>query len=180
MDTGFGVRITLHTDRLTRPLAGTGIGGGSLSTHGQAAQVSNTTIALDTLKTLQVQTDFTAKVTFDDILAFLDRMNDLGELLFVQVLGADAGIDACALKNDFSIGGTNAVNVTKGDLDSFLARNFNTNNTCHKKSVLGLALTLFVPGIGANHSNNTFAANNFTIFAKLFNRCANFHILKLR
>jgi hypothetical protein len=32
-----------------------------------------------------------------------------------------------------------------------------------------LALTLFVPGVGADDTDDTFAANNFAIFAKLLN-----------
>jgi hypothetical protein len=39
-----------------------------------------------------------------------------------------------------------------------------------------LALALLVPGIGANDANDAFAADNLTIFAKLFYGCANFHI----
>ena len=40
-----------------------------------------------------------------------------------------------------------------------------------------LALALLVARVGANDTDNAFATNNFAIFAKLFNRCANFHIL---
>jgi hypothetical protein len=39
-----------------------------------------------------------------------------------------------------------------------------------------LTLTLFVTGIGADHTNDALAPDNFAIFAKLFNGCANFHI----
>jgi hypothetical protein len=40
-----------------------------------------------------------------------------------------------------------------------------------------LALTLFVPRIGADDTNDTFAAHDFAILAKLLNGRANFHIL---
>jgi len=41
-----------------------------------------------------------------------------------------------------------------------------------------LALTLLVTRLsGADHSNNTFATNNCTIAANLFNRSSNFHFL---
>jgi hypothetical protein len=39
-----------------------------------------------------------------------------------------------------------------------------------------LALTLLVAGVGADHTDNAFAANNFAILAKLLNGRANFHI----
>lgn len=34
---------------------------------------------------------------------------------------------------------------------------------------LGLALALFVPGVGANDTDDAFATDDFAIFAKLFN-----------
>jgi hypothetical protein len=40
-----------------------------------------------------------------------------------------------------------------------------------------LALALLVTGIGADHTNDAFAFDDFAVFAKLFNRCANFHII---
>jgi len=33
-----------------------------------------------------------------------------------------------------------------------------------------------VPRVGTNHPDDPFAANDFAIFAKLLDRCANFHI----
>jgi hypothetical protein len=39
----------------------------------------------------------------------------------------------------------------------------------------GLALPLLVTRVGANHADDAFAANYFAVFAKLLNRCANFH-----
>jgi hypothetical protein len=40
----------------------------------------------------------------------------------------------------------------------------------------GSALALLVAGVGTDDAYDAFAANNFAIFAKFFNRCANFHI----
>jgi hypothetical protein len=93
VNAGLGVGIALHTDRAARSLAGAGVSLGALSAHGQSAQMANATIALDGLHALQVETNLTAKVTFDDILALLNRVNDLGKLGFRQVLGANARID---------------------------------------------------------------------------------------
>jgi len=48
--------------------------------------MADTAVALDTLQALEIHAQFAAQVAFDDILAFLDRVNDLGELLFGQSL----------------------------------------------------------------------------------------------
>lgn len=47
------------------------------------------------------------------------------------------------------------------------------------KACLLLALSLFVLGIAADHSNNTLAFDDFAFFANLFNGCANFHVFDL-
>jgi hypothetical protein len=38
------------------------------------------------------------------------------------------------------------------------------------------ALPLLVARVGTDHTNNTLAANNLAILAKLLNRCTDFHI----
>ena len=39
-----------------------------------------------------------------------------------------------------------------------------------------LALTLFVPGVTADHTYHTIAANNLAVTTHLFNGCTNFHL----
>lgn len=165
MDTGFGVGIALDTDSLARSLPGTGIGGGTLAAHRQSAEMADSTIALDALESLEVQAELASKIAFDHILSVLDRVNDLGKLLFVQVLGAKAGIDFSLFQNDVGVGRTNAINVAQGDIDALLTRNLNSNNTCHIKS---LTLPLFMAGIRANDTNDAFASDYFAMFAKSF------------
>ena len=126
MNTSFGVRVTLHADRFARTFAGTGVGLGALTADREATEVANAAVALDTLEALQVHTDFAAEIALDDVLAFLDGMHDLGQLSFAQILGADGAIDACTLQDLFGINGTDAVDVTKGDIDALLRRNVHT------------------------------------------------------
>src|SRR6516165_1895223 len=45
--------------------------------------------------------------------------------------------------------------------------------------LFGLPLALFVTGVGADHTNDALAPNNFAILAKLFHRCSDFHKFKL-
>ena len=164
MDASLGTGIALHTDRLARTFAGTGVGRGALATDGKTALVADATIALDTREALEIHAEFAAEIAFDDVLAVLDGVNDLGHLLFGQVLGADRGVDLGVGQNDVGIGRSDAVDVAERDINALFAGNFNSDNTCHKK----LALFLFVPGIRANHTDDALAFNNFAIFAKFF------------
>jgi len=61
-----------------------------------------------------------AEIALDDILAVLDGMNDLGELLLRQILGAHAGIDLGVGEDDLRVAGADPVNVTQGDVDPFV------------------------------------------------------------
>jgi len=54
-------------------------------------------------KRFQIHADLAAEIALDDILAVLDGMNDLGELLLRQILGAHAGIDLGVGEDDFAL-----------------------------------------------------------------------------
>jgi len=126
MDACFGVRVTLDADRLTRTFAGPGVRLGALTADGQAAKVTDATVALDTLEALQVHADFAAKIAFDHVFAVLDGMNDLRKLGFAQVLRADRAINACALQDLPGIHRAESVDITKRDIDALFRRNVHT------------------------------------------------------
>src|SRR5579862_4685960 len=93
MDTGLRVRIALHADCLARTFARAGVGLRALTAHRQAAHVANAAIALDALQPLEIHADFAAQIAFNDIFAILNRMDDLRELRFAEILRADARVD---------------------------------------------------------------------------------------
>ena len=62
-------------------------------------------IALDGLQALEVHADFAAQIAFNDILAFLDRVHDLGELLLVQILCANARVNLSAFEDRLRVDG---------------------------------------------------------------------------
>src|SRR6185312_1470760 len=126
VDASLRVRIALHTDRLARTFARAGVGLSALTAHRQAAHVAHATIALDALQALEVHADFAAKVTFDDILAILDGMNDLGKLGFAQVLRANLRIDIGLGQNLDRVRGTDAINIPQRNVDALIRRNFYT------------------------------------------------------
>ncbi len=93
MDAGFGSWTADHADSFAGALARAGIGLGALATHRQSPEMANAPVALNALEALQVHADLAAQIALDDILAILDGVDDLRELLFRQVLRADARID---------------------------------------------------------------------------------------
>jgi len=172
VNAGFGIGVALHPDGFARAFAGAGIGGGALASNGQAAQVTDAAVAFDALEAFEVQPQFAAQVTFNQIFAILDGMDDLGELLLIQIFGANASSDFGLLQNLERIGRTNAIDVTQSDINSLLARYFDSDDACHKSI---LSLPLFVAAVRANDANHAIALDDFAILAKFFYRCANFH-----
>src|SRR5580765_7018103 len=94
MNAGLRRGIAHDTDRLSRAFARTRVGLRSLSAHRQTPQVPDTAIAFDALEPFQIHADFPPQIAFDDVLAVLDGVDDLRELLLRQILGADSRINA--------------------------------------------------------------------------------------
>lgn len=179
MNSGLRVRIALHTDGLPRTFTRAGVGLSSLSPNGESAQVTNAAIAFDALKPLQVEADLTTQVALDHVLAILDGMNDLRQLLFGEIFGPNARVNPRTLQDLHRIGRTYPVNVPKRDVDPLVIWNVNSENSCHNLAFYRLTLPLLVPGIRADHSNHALAANYLTVLAEPLYRCSNFHIQKL-
>jgi hypothetical protein len=165
VDASLGAGIALNADCLTRSLARPSVGLRTLTANGQAAQVADATVAFDGLKALQIETEFASQISFDHIPAVLNGMHDQRELSFCQVFGPNRRINVGASQDVDRILGSNAVDIAKRNVDSLLARNFNTDDTCHS---LCLTLTLFVPSVAANDANDALAPHDFAVFAKFF------------
>jgi hypothetical protein len=131
MNTGLRSRAADDTDGLAGAFSRAGIRLGSLSANRQAAEVPDAPIALDALQALEVHTDFPAKIAFNDVLAILNGMHDLGQLLFAEIFGANGRVDIGLGQNDFRVAWANAVNVAQGDVDALIRRNFYTYDTSH-------------------------------------------------
>src|SRR5262245_25107887 len=105
MDTGLRGRVTDHTDGLSRALACASVCLSPLSANRQAAKVANAAVAFDALKALEVHADFAAKVAFDDVFAILNRMDDLGQLLFAQIFRANGRVNVGLSQYVFRVAG---------------------------------------------------------------------------
>ena len=126
--------------------------------------MAHTTVALDALQTLEGKSEFTAKIALDDIFPLLDCMHNLGQLLFVQVLRADARVDRGVSQDHLGVHRADSVNITERDIDSLLAWDVYTYNACHK--FFKLTLTLLVARVRTNDTNHTFATHHFAVFAQ--------------
>jgi hypothetical protein len=172
VNAGLGSWAAHDTDGLSRALARARIGLSSLAPHGQSPQVSDTSIALNALEALQIHSDLAAQVAFDYVLAILDRVNDLGELLLSQVLGPNARVNLGPGQDVDGVARADAVNIAQGNIDALVGGDFYTNDTGHKLElecwISGLALALLVPGVRANDTNHTLATDDLAILAELF------------
>ena len=99
-------------------------------------------------------------------------MDDLRQLLFVQVLGAEGRIDVGLGQDFLRIDRPDAVDVTQRDFDAFAGGNIDSQNAWHSWL---LTLTLFVARVGANDADDTFATHDLAMLAKPFDRRSNFH-----
>src|SRR5690606_37946151 len=91
-----GARLLAHCHgAFPRPLTGSRIGVGPLTTHRQAPPVPEPAIRADLHQTLDVERNFLPEVAFDPIL-FLDQFPDLVRFVVVEIphlaLGTDARI----------------------------------------------------------------------------------------
>src|SRR5208337_5588778 len=120
MDTGFGGRTADDTDRLARAFAGARVGLGALAADRQAAQMADAAIAFDALQPFEVHADLAAQIAFDDVFAILDGMNDLGKLLFGQVLGSNGRINLRLAQDYDRVAGADAVDITQGNVDALV------------------------------------------------------------
>lgn len=163
MDTGFRGGVAHDTNGLSRAFASTRIGLSALPTHGQAAQMADASIALDALKALEIHADFAAKIAFNNVLAILNGMHDLGELLFAQILCANGGVYIGLGQNVFRVAWADAVNVTQRDVDAFIRRNFYANDTSHIKTVLRVLVKNVLVQFGQRFSPGVVCAAHSSI-----------------
>jgi hypothetical protein len=131
MNTGLGLRITLHADGLPGTLPRARVGGSALAAHWQTAHVADTAIALDALQALKVHTQLAAEIAFDHVATILDCVNDLGNLLLRKVFGAHMRLNLGGLQDGNGVHRANAINVTERDINALLGGDFDTNNTWH-------------------------------------------------
>ena len=141
--------------------------------------MASATVAADLGEPLDVQSDFTTKITFDGV-ALINDVTEGGLLIVCQVLYADVGINPRLLKNVFCTLSADTIDISQANLDSLILRQINTGNSCHLTlHLLFLTLSLLMLGILANHHNAALALNDFALLAHGLYGRSYFHTVNL-
>src|SRR6056297_103614 len=117
------------TNRTTRPLAGPGVGTGTLAANRQAATVAQAPVTSEVHQALDVHTDFTSKITFD-----AESGNGITQLLLVglgQFPNFQVGSDRALLADLQRAGAADAVNLGQRDPGVLVGLQINACNTSH-------------------------------------------------
>ena len=93
--------------------------------------MTNTAIAIDRLKTLQVRGEFAAKITLQHPFVLGDDVKYLVELLFRKILSPHIGTQTSFFNEEVGAGGADAVDVTEGKRDFLFRGDFYTEETWH-------------------------------------------------
>ena len=131
MNPGFGGWTANNADGLARAFSGTRVGLSALTADRQTTQMPDAPVAFDALEALKVHADLPAQIAFDNVLAVLDGMDDLRELLLSQILGPDATVNIGLGEDVDRIAGADPVDVTESDIDALIGRDFYSYDTCH-------------------------------------------------
>src|SRR5215831_5967768 len=116
-------------------LARPGIGLRPLAVHRQPAAVADALVAADLHLAPDVRLYFAAEVTFDPV-GGVDPVTELREVVVGQVVHADVAADPGGIQRLLGAGAADPVDVGEGDLKALLAREVDTDQTCHVRAVL--------------------------------------------
>ena len=90
--------LLLVGNSLLATLAGTSVVLGALAPDGESETMTDSTVAADVHKALDVHLDGRTEFTFN-LVVLIDFTTDLGDLLVVPVTNFDGAIDTALLKN---------------------------------------------------------------------------------
>src|SRR5450756_1932076 len=116
----------LAGDRLTRALARTGVGTGTLAADRQTATVAAATVARVVLEPLNVLLHLPTQGAFDHEAA-VDDVHDAADLIFVEFLGLFHRIDVGFREDLHRVHRADAVDVTQADADLLVGGDVDTS-----------------------------------------------------
>ena len=88
--------------------------------------MAQTAVAVDRLKTFEVGLDLAAKIAFNEKVVGRDRVDDLVELFWRQILCTDGRINVGLFEDLLRPRASNAVDVRQRVVDPFISRDFNS------------------------------------------------------
>src|SRR5215831_849830 len=116
-------------------LARPGVGLRPLAVHRQPAAMADALLAADLHLAPDVRLDLAAEVTFDPVRG-VDPVTELREVVVGQVVHPDVAADPGGVQRLPGAGAADPVDVGEGDLKALLAREVDTDQTCHVRAVL--------------------------------------------
>tara|TARA_Y100000589_G_C27032733_1_gene579695 strand:+ start:103 stop:558 length:456 start_codon:yes stop_codon:yes gene_type:complete len=141
----------------------------------QSTAMTITLVTTDVTQTTDVLLNLTTQGTFDKVL-ITNEIGDLSTLFFGEFMSANVAFDANFSKDVFGDLGTDAIDIAHGNTNGLVIRDVCACNTGHVcVPLLGSALTLFVLGVGADHADDAFTADDLAVFTDSFDAGANFH-----
>src|SRR4051794_25360815 len=120
----------LAGDRLTRALAGAGVGTGALAAGRERTAVAGAPVALDVTQPADVLVDLAAQRALDQVRP-VDDADDLRQLLFGQLLRAALAVDRRFLQDGAAVLRADAEEVREADPDGLVVRNVYACDTGH-------------------------------------------------
>ena len=112
------------------PLAGAGIGMGTLTANRQVAAVAQATVAAQVHQALDVHLNFAAQVALD-VQVGIDMFANGQNLGIAQFVHATAGVDVHGFTDGLGGRMTDSGDISQGDRDPFRGRDVYAGNTCH-------------------------------------------------
>lgn len=126
-----GVRVALHTHRTTGTFARASIRLCSLPADRKSSQMPDSTIGFDRLQPLQVHSVLTPEIALNHVFSILNRMGNLRQLLFVQILGSDTTFNLRICEDFQCIDRTNSIDIAQGNIDPLVTRDVYTQDSRH-------------------------------------------------
>jgi hypothetical protein len=159
------------------------VGARALTAQRQTTAVTEPTIRTDVHQTLDIHRDLTAKVTLDAHL-FVDQITQPIGLVVRQIANTGVRADLRSLEHLLAGVKSDAIDVGQCYLDALLAWQVDTRNSGHAFTSINairyqtqrrwysgspdqLTLSLLVPGVRANNTNDTLSANDAAALASL-------------
>jgi hypothetical protein len=135
----------------------------------QTPAVPHTPVAMDVDKTGNILRDLAFELSLDHVVA-VDDLGYPADLVFRQLLGADAWLYTGLRTYLFRPMGPDTKYMRQSDPQGLIVRNVNTYDTRHNNScyliamnTCGLTLLLLVPWVAAYHSQYTLAAYQLAV-----------------
>jgi len=132
---------------------------GSLTAYRKTLSVPETPVTADIHETLNIETDFSSKSTFDFIFGF-NNIPDLSQFFLIEVINEPHRINLRFFADCIGGRATDSVDIGQCNID-MLVREVDSRNSSHSSPPSALAL--LVLGVGADNADDSSPADNLAL-----------------